>query len=127
MLRACTTARASSDDGSDDPIVESATTSAVDSGGRNRETKKSVVDFNVDDEASFVSALERADERRLEMEEKKLDLERRHFDMDCEEQKRTHEERQEERKCAAELDLQKMNVMMDVMSGIASQGGASVT
>lgn len=45
-----------------------------------------MLDVNVDDEASFVAVLERADERRFKIEEKKLHLERRSFEMDCKKQ-----------------------------------------
>lgn len=59
------------------------------------------------EEMEFVSALERADMQRLDMEQTKFDLERRFFEENCENRKHKRLERKEERAAAAKFELKR--------------------
>lgn len=89
----------------------------IEGSGRKRKRRGNERGTDMDEELAIIEALEKADEKRVEMEEKKLALEEMRFEEEREERKRAREERKEEREAAAELELKKMRLMMEMMSG----------
>lgn len=66
--------------------------------------------------------MERVEHQRIEMDEKRLALNHEIIEEERSDRKRVCEERKEEREAAAELDLKKMKLMMDMLMGCMSKG-----
>lgn len=74
------------------------------------------------DEDVFTEALNCADKRRMNMEEKRVDLDSDTLDEERLERKRSREERKEEREAAVEVELKKMRLMMEIFTRCIPKG-----
>lgn len=76
----------------------------------------------VREEAAFTATLERADNRCIEMHEKRQALDRERMEEERLDRERARDELKEERDAAAELDLTKMKLRVDMVAGCIAKG-----
>lgn len=83
--------------------------------GAGKKRKQADENDEVDKEVVFVQALKKADAERMETEKEKMTFERLRFEEECKDRERERLERKEEREAAAELELQKMCLMLEMV------------